>query len=90
MPPGDVWIAVSQRLGERAGDLAQQEQPVENGIPQYPVFIPPSRLMLSRYSRMARVVSARPATYRSSRRIQDLRVAQDLIADDPVQAFLRD
>jgi hypothetical protein len=36
------------------------------------------------------VVSARPATYRSSRRIQDLRVAQDLIADDPVQAFLRD
>jgi hypothetical protein len=39
---------------------------------------------------MARVVSARSATYRSSRRIQDLRITQDLIADDPVQAFLRD
>src|SRR5271166_5539292 len=46
--------------------------------------------MPSRYSRMARVVSARSATYRSSRRIQDLRIAQDLIADNPVQAFLRD
>ena len=39
---------------------------------------------------MARVLSARSATYRSSRRIQNLRIAQDLIADDPVQAFLRD
>jgi hypothetical protein len=26
--------------GGVAGDLAQQEQPVKNGIPQYPVFIP--------------------------------------------------
>jgi hypothetical protein len=32
---GDVRIAVSQRLGERAGDLAQQEQPVKNGIAQH-------------------------------------------------------
>jgi hypothetical protein len=40
MPPGDFRIAVSQRLWERAGDLAQQEQPVKNGIPQYPVFVP--------------------------------------------------
>jgi hypothetical protein len=38
--PGDVRIAVSQRLGERAGDLAQQEQSVKNSIPQHPVFIP--------------------------------------------------
>jgi hypothetical protein len=40
MPPGNVRMAVSQRLRERAGDLAQREQPVKNGIPQYPVFIP--------------------------------------------------
>jgi GT2 family glycosyltransferase len=26
----------------------------------------------------------------SSRRIQDLRIAQDLVADDPVQSFFRD
>jgi hypothetical protein len=25
IPPGDVRIAVSQRLGERAGDLAQRK-----------------------------------------------------------------
>jgi hypothetical protein len=40
MPPGDVRIPVSQRIGERASDLAQQEQPVKNGIAQYTIFIP--------------------------------------------------
>src|SRR6202044_981266 len=38
--PGDVRIPVSQRIGERASDLAQQEQPVKNGIAQYTIFIP--------------------------------------------------
>jgi hypothetical protein len=30
------------------------------------------------------------SSYSSSRRIQDLRVGEDLIPDDPVQALLRD
>ena len=38
--PGDVRIPVSQRIGERASDLAQQEQPVKNGIPQIPGLYP--------------------------------------------------
>src|SRR5580700_3235395 len=36
------------------------------------------------------IFQTRSATYSSSRRIQDLRVGEDLIPDDPVQALLRD
>lgn len=39
---------------------------------------------------MAQVLSARSAIYSSSRRIQNLRVGQDPIPDNPVQAVLRD
>jgi hypothetical protein len=90
MPPGDVRVAVSQRLGEAASDLPKQEQSVEDGITQYPVFIPFRTADATQVLADGRVVSTRSATYRSSRRIQDLRIAQDLIADDPVQAFLWD
>jgi glyoxylase-like metal-dependent hydrolase (beta-lactamase superfamily II) len=51
---------------------------------------PDSRVTPSTYSRTARALSTRSATYSSSRRIKDLGVGQYLIPDHPVQPVLRD
>ena len=91
MPPGNVRIPISQRIRERTNDLAQQKQPVQDKASRSTRFSSHcSRLMPARYSRTARVLSTRSATYSSSRRIQNLRVRENLIPDDPVQPFLRD
>ena len=40
LPPGHVRIPVSQGVRKSAGDLSQQEQPVQNGVPPQPVLVP--------------------------------------------------
>jgi hypothetical protein len=40
LAPGNFWVPVSQGIRERACDLTQQKQPVEDCVSEHPVLIP--------------------------------------------------